>query len=161
MAFLGAAAPFLGLAAGGAQAFGSFEEGQYSSQVAENNATIERQNADYARQAGQEQAAITSMKGASQLAKVKTGIAANNVDVNSGSASQVIAGERMTNELNTETVLNNADLTAYGYTTQAQNEEAQAGQDEAGGILGAAGDLLSNASSVGLKWYTPATPAAA
>ena len=41
--------------------------------------------------------------------KVKTAQAANNVDVNIGSAVNVQASERETNVLNTDTVLNNAE----------------------------------------------------
>ena len=152
MAFLAAAAPILGLVGAGASAFGSIEAGNYSGEVASNNATIATQNAEYAREAGQEQAAITSRKGAAQGAAIKTGLAANGVDVNTGSAVGVEAGERETSNLDAETVLNNAELTAYGYTTQASNFNAQAQQDVIGGDIGAAGSLLSNASSIGMKW---------
>ena len=82
-------------------------------------------------------------------------MAANGVDVNTGSAVGVEAGERETSNLDAETVLNNAELTAYGYTTQASNFNAQAQQDVIGGDIGAAGSLLSNASSIGFKWSTP------
>ena len=50
-----------------------------------------------------------AFKGAAEGAKVKTAQAANNVDVNIGSAVNVQASERETNVLNTETVLNNAE----------------------------------------------------
>jgi undecaprenyl pyrophosphate synthase len=133
----------------------------YEGQVARNNATIAAQNADYSRQAGQQQATITSMKGAAKGADIKTGLAAHGVDVNTGSALDVEAGQRETNELDTETVLNNADLQAYGYTTQAVNDKAQAQQDEVGGILGAAGTLVGSASSLGLKWNSGGSSAGA
>src|SRR6185437_3933854 len=152
---IAAASLALGALGAGASALGTFEQGQYSAEVARNNATIANQNAAYAREAGQEQAAITSMKGAEEGARVKAAIAANNVDVDTGSAVDVESGEREVNKLNTDTVLNNADLQAYGYRAQAVNFQAQAQQDEIGGDLGAAGSLLSNASSLGLKWMTP------
>ena len=162
MAFLAAAAPFLALAGAGVSAVGTYEAGHFQSEVARNNAIIAKQNADYARTAGGEQAAIASRKGAAQGAALKTGLAANGVDVNSGSAVDVEAGARETSKLDAETVLNNAELQAYGYTTQATNFKAQSAQDEAGGIWGAAGSLLSNASSIGGKWSggsgTPSDP---
>jgi hypothetical protein len=56
-------------------------------------------------------------------------------------------------------VLNNAQLQAYGYRSQATSYQAQAGLDTAtaeqapiGAGLGAAGNLLSSASSIGTKW---------
>ena len=155
MAFLAAAAPFLALAGAGVSAAGTFEAGNFSGEVARNNAIIAKQNADYARTAGAEQAAIASRKGAAQGAAIKSGLAANGVDVNTGSAADVEAGARETSKLDTETVINNAELQAYGYTTQATNFQAQAAQDQAGAVWGAAGSLLSNASGIGGKWNSP------
>jgi hypothetical protein len=142
----------LGIAGAGASAFGSYETGAFQGQVARNNAIIAQQNADYARQAGSEQASIASRKGAAEGGKIKAAQAANGLDVNSGSALDVQAGERETNRLDAETVLNNAELTAYGYTTQSNNFKAQAQQDETAGDIGAVSSLLDKASSLGPKW---------
>lgn len=152
MAFLAAAAPILGLAGTVFSAAGSIENGFYQGQVAKNNATIAGQNAQYAEQAGTEQATNAAMKGAAQGAAIKNAQAANGIDVNSGSAVDVQESQRETSQLDAETVLNNANLEAYGYTTQAINDEAQSKQDEIGGVIGGAGDILSGASSIGLKW---------
>ena len=166
MAPLVAAAPLLGLAGGAVSAGGAVLGGiaqgnasSYQAAVARNNAITANQNATYAEEAGYAQADATARKGAAQSGKIKTAQAANNIDVNTGSASRVQAGQRETNVLNTETVLNNAELSAYGYRTQATGFTAQAGleQQEAeeapiGGALNATGDLLSSASSVGFKY---------
>jgi len=152
MAFLAAAGPALGLLGAGASAIGTLEAGSYQSQVARNNAQIATQNAAYAVQAGRQQADIQSRKGAAQGAAVRAGLAASGVDVNSGSAADVQEGQRETSKLDAETVLNNAELQAYGYTTQATNYTEQASQDEEGAEFGAAGSLLSNASSLSFKW---------
>ena len=131
----------------------------YQAAVARNNSTIANQNADYAEEAGQAQADAVARKGAAQGGKIKTAFAANNVDVNTGSASRVQASQRETSKLDTETVLNNANLTAYGYRSQATGftataglESYEAGEAPIGGALNAAGDLLSGASSAGTKW---------
>jgi hypothetical protein len=166
MAALAPIAPILGIAGASISAIGTLEQGQatanaasYQAQVAQNNAVIAQQNAQYASEAGVAQASATSMKGASESAKVKTSLAANNVDVNTGSAVGVEAGERETNVLNTETVLNNAELNSYGYRVAATGYKATAGLEEEeaaqapiGAIIGATGNLLSSASSVGLKF---------
>ena len=166
MAPLVAAAPLLGLIGGGVSAGGAVLGGiaqgnasSYQAAVARNNAITANQNATYAEEAGYAQADATARKGAAESGKIKTAQAANNIDVNTGSASRVQAGQRETNVLNTETVLNNAELSAYGYRTQATGFTAQAGleQQEAeeapiGGALNATGDLLSSASSVGFKY---------
>lgn len=148
-----------GLAGTAVSAVGSIQQGNYAGQVAKNNAKIATQNAAYSRQAGSEQAGITSMKGAARGADIKAGMAANGVDVNTGSNADVQIGNRETSTLDSETVLNNAELQAYGYTTQATNYEAQSKEDVAAGDIGAVGDILSGVSSLGSKWSTPAASA--
>lgn len=155
MAFLAPILPALALAGTAVSAVGSLQSGFYSAQVAENNAKIATQNAGYARESGQQQAAVTSMKGAAKVAHVKASQAASGIDVNTGSAVDVQAGEREVAKLDADTVLNNAELQAYGYTTQATSFKAQAEQDKTAAIIGATGDLLSGASSLDMKWGTP------
>lgn len=150
MAFIAPLLPLLGTIGAGVSAVSSIAGGMYAGQVANNNATIATQNAAYATAAGQQQGAIESAKGAAKEGEIKTGLAANNVDVNSGSAVDVEAGQRGTDALDTASVINNADLTAYGYTTQATNDKAEAQQDVAGGILKGVGSLLGSASSINL-----------
>jgi len=159
MAFLAAAAPIIGtiatVAGTGIAAAGALEGGAYAAQVARNNKTLALQNADYARNAGQAQAAITSMKGAAKSGALKAGQAASGVDVNTGSAVDVQAGEREADTLDAETVLTNAELQAYGYTTQAANFEAEAQQDETASMFDALGTIASGVGSVASKWGTP------
>ena len=163
----GADAPLiLGLAGAATSAIGQIGAGQaasanaaYQAQIAKNNQLISTQNANYATQAGESQAAATSMKGAAQLANIKASQAANNVDVNSGSALGVQESQSETNTLNTENVMNNALLQAYGYKASAANYGAQAAVDTATAAqagpaadIGALGSLASSASSIGFKF---------
>ena len=162
----------LALAAGvigaGVSAVGAVEGGaatanaaNYSAEVARNNATIANQNADYSIAAGQRKAADTSMKNAANIGRIKGAQAASGIDVNSGSAEDVQVGNRETGQLDSETVLNNSELQAYGYRSQSTGFTAQAGLDTMtaeqapiGADIGAGGSLLSNASSLGFKWST-------
>lgn len=166
MAFAAPLALAGGIAGAGLGAFGQIAGGNatkaadyYSSAVAQNNAITAQRNAAYAVAAGQREAADQSLKNAQVAGKIKTGQAASGVDVNSGSAVDVQASSRGLGQLDTETKLNNAALTAYGYQTQATSDLAQAKLDQAAGSqaqegadIGAAGSLLSSASSVGLKY---------
>ncbi len=166
MAILAAAAPVLGLvgtavSAGGAVLGGIAQSNaaSYQAKVAENNAQIAKQNATYALQAGEAKTEQAGLKAAEEGGAVKTALAANNVDVNTGSAKDVEASTREKGVLNEETTANDAELKAYGYQTQATGFEAQAGLDNAtaaeapiGAAIGATGSLLSGASSVGFKW---------
>ena len=147
-------------------AVGTVEGGQatanaanYSAQVARNNAAIANQNADYAIAAGQQKAATESLKNAATMGKIKANQAASGIDVNTGSAAKVQESAREVGALDTATVLNNAELTAYGYRSNATSFTAQAGLDtlEAeqaplGADIGAVGTGLSQVSSLGSKW---------
>lgn len=166
MAFLAAAAPAIGIAGAGLSALGTFSSAEatgnaaaYQAQVAKNNQVVANQNATYAEEAGEQQAAATSLKGAATMGKIKAAQGASGVSVNSGSAVNVRESAAETGQLDTETVLNNAELTAYGYRTQATNYGAEAGLEEMeaeeapiAGALGAAGNLLSSASGIASKW---------
>ena len=166
MAFVAAAAPFLAMAGAGISAVSTISQGiatrnaaNYQAQVAANNAIVAQQNATRAEQAGEAAAENQSRKGAAELAKVKVAQAASGIDVNTGSAVDVQAGERQTNQLETETVFQNDLMKAYGYRVNAENFKAEQGletakADEAvpASILSATGSLLSSASSLGSKW---------
>jgi hypothetical protein len=125
----------------------------YQAQVASNNATIARQNAVYAAGAGSAQATASGLKGRAREGAVRTGIAANGLDVNSGSAADVQTSQRELDSLDTATVANNAAIQVYGYKTQATGYEAQSKLDRAeatdayaSGAFKAAGDILGNTS---------------
>ena len=158
-------APILGILGGVISAVGTIAGGiaqsnalKYQAQVAQNNAIIANQNAQYAIEAGQQKAAAQSLKEAEVGGAIKAAQAANNVDVNTGSNKEVQISQRMLGKLNTETQLSNAQLTAYGYRSQATNYQAQsqlyayeAPQAETAGFLGGAGQIFGAAS----KWYSP------
>ena len=130
----------------------------YQAQVASNNAITAQQNAVHAEQAGAVATEAQSKKGAAQQAAVKGALAANGVDVNSGSAVDVQQSAREQSKLDTLTTENNAQLQAYGYRTQSTSYQEQASLDKMtanaaipGAVVGATGGLLSNASSIGTK----------
>lgn len=166
MAFLAPLAVPLAVGGAGLSAFSSIQGGNakagqlnYQAAVAENNKIISEQNAESAIEAGGAKAATTSMKGAAEGGHIKARQAASGVDVNTGSNVEVQEGQREAALLDTETVLHNADLQAYGYRSQAKNFEAEAQLDRSGadqaetaGYLKAGGGLLSSASSLGFKW---------
>lgn len=141
----------------------------YNAQVNRNNAIAAEQAADRAIAAGQQKAEAASKQAAIRLAKIKAGQAASNIDVNTGSALDVQVGSREYGYLDTETTLNDAQLKAYGYRSQARDFRSKADLDEfgartgyaasefassrvtpalVGGFLSAGGTLASSASQV-------------
>lgn len=163
-----------GLAGSGISAIGGITSGaagaqaaNYQAEVAKNNATIANQNAAYAIQAGEQQATTQGLKGRAEGQHLKAEIAANGIDVNTGSAVDLEESQGKKAELDTETTRQQAALTAYGYRTQATSftaqsalDKAQAGFDTTAGFLNAGGSLLSGASNIGLKWSGLTNPAA-
>lgn len=148
------------LAAGGALYSGNAQAhgAQYQAKVASNNAIIARQNATHAAQATAVQTEEAGVKAGQQFANVKAGLAANNLDINTGSAADVEGSQRRIGLLDTETVANRGAEEQYGYSSQSQNfksqaelDKAQAGYDETSGFLKAGASLLSSASSGGVS----------
>ncbi len=154
-------APGLILAAGSLQAAGAVQQGfassaaaGYNQKIQQQNAQIATQNAGWAGAEGDQQVGMAGLKAKQEMGAVKTGEAANNVDVNSGSAKQVqksVAKMSMLNEMNIRT---NAAQRAYGFENQAVNAEEQAKlygmerkSDQTGGILKGVGALVGSAAA--------------
>lgn len=156
LATLGAGVSALGTIAGGiAQA----HQASYQAEVAKNNAQIASENATQATEAGQAQAEAASLKGAAVAGSIQAAQAANGIDVNSGSAVDVQESQREESKLDTDTVMHNAALSAYGYRTQQQNfladaelEKSKAAEAPIGAAIGAAGSFLGSASGLSPKW---------
>ncbi len=132
----------------------------YNAQVAENNRKIAEQNAEYATRAGIAKAERESLKGRVALGKIKAQQAASGIDTGFGSAVDVQEGARQANVLDVANVVQNAQLEAYGYRSQATNFDAQKGLYElqgsnvssTGSTMSGLGTLLSGAGSLGSKW---------
>lgn len=166
MAFLPVIAAVAGVVGAGVSAVGMVQQGQatqkaetYKAQVAANNAIIAEQNARHAEEAGLAQAQATSLKGSANAGRIKAAQAASGLDINTGSAVDVQESDAEKSQLDTETVMSNAELQAYGYRSQGTGFDAQAGLNRAAAdqapvaaAFSASGGLLSSASSVGSKW---------
>jgi hypothetical protein len=120
----------------------------YQGQVARNNAIISQQNAGYSASATSAATTQAGLKARAADANVKAAAAANNVDVNTGSPSNVETSQRELGGLDTATVTNRGAQQVYGYESQATSYEAQSKADFAqapfdviGGFVGAAGDV--------------------
>lgn len=149
MAFMAAALPWIGTIA---SVGGSIAGGLYGSAVASNNAKIADYNAQYVKKAAGVEATDRSLKGAQQIGAIKTGYGVHDIDIGSGSAQNVIASQKATTDVDIERILHNADLSAYGYSTQKQNFENEAGFDMLQGITGAASTLAEKAPTLNWKW---------
>lgn len=148
--------PTVALVAGGVgagvSALGQLEQGQAVAREATYNAQVARNNAAYTSAAGSAQAVAESMRGSAVGGRVKAAIAANGVDVNSGSALKVQEGTSEANKVSTQNTENSALINAFGYQDEAGLQTAEAKQAPIGAAVGAAGGLLESASATGNKW---------
>lgn len=153
----------IGAVTSAAGTYGSYQaqsaNASYQAQVAANNAQIAKHNEALEMQAGSQQTTNREMKARSDVARTKTGQAAGGIDVNSGSAVDVRAGEAETGMLDALTIRTNAARRAYGYAVQSTSDTAESGllaseskQASEAAPFAAGGSLLTNISSVGSKY---------
>jgi hypothetical protein len=156
----------LSAAGGVVGAIGSIFGGQsqqkmfnYQAALAQQNAQIAKQNADYAIQQGEQQAQSYGMQAAQRQGQIKVAQAASGLDINSGSAARVQAGQKLVTSMDLDQIRSNAAKTAYNYDVQANTFENQSSLDvmagsnaAAAGEIGATSTLLGSASSVSTKW---------
>jgi hypothetical protein len=154
------------LAGGILSAFGANKQGEsqqqmynYRAGVAKINADINRQNAAWARNKGEQEAVQYGMKAAQQRGQIKVAQAASNLDVNSGSAVAVQKSQEKIKDLDLTMIRSNAAKIAYDYETKAVMDENQAGLDvmageyaKDAGELKAAESILGSVSNVSSKW---------
>jgi hypothetical protein len=158
----------MGATAGGSlmQAFGGLSTGfaqkdmyDYQASIAKLNEQIDKQNAEFAVQQGEQQALKVGMQGRFQAGQIKVGQASSGFDVNSGSNKQVQESQHMITRLDTDIVRSNAAKTAYGFKEQGAVAGAQANLytmagDNAmeAGFMNFGTSILGGASSVSSEW---------
>ncbi len=131
----------------------------YKAGVAKLNQQINKQNANWAIEAGEAQAVTSGMKSKQQIGETKVVQAASGFDVNSGTAAQVRRDQTDIANYNQNVIRWDAAKTAYGYETKAVMDDAEANlaqmasasQKQAGDIM-LAGSFLNAAGTVSSKW---------
>lgn len=147
-------------------AYGAYQSGQaqskaaaYQAQVAANNAKIAQEQASLATQKGEQDAMQQGLRNRAALGGIVTSMAANGVDVSSGSAANVRQSADILGMQDVQTKRENAAIEAYGFrsqgsafTAQSQLDTSEAQWAKNAGFTGAAGTLLGGVGSVGSKY---------
>lgn len=166
MAWAAAVPGVLSLAGTAAKAGGQLKGGQatssadlFKAQIANNNAIAYGQAATRAVQGGEVASDVAGLQTAATIGRTKATQAANGINVNTGSAVDVRAGQAAAGRINQDTTLSNAQLQGYGYrvrgmqeSEQAQLDTAEAAGATAGAGYGAAGTILGGASALPWGW---------
>lgn len=133
---------------------------KYNAEVAAQNQTIANTEAAQATAAGQVEAQQKANATNEMVGRQKAELAANGVDVNTGSAVDLESDTKAAGQLDQLTIQNNAARTAAGFTNQGISYADQAQLDQANsentlavGELGAASTALKGGGSVAGQWY--------
>ena len=131
----------------------------YQAQVAANNAKIAQQQSKLDIQSGEIAAVDQGLKTKTAVGQEKAAQGASGLDVNTGSAADVRAGTAETGLVDVSTIRSNAskkayedEVTATSDTAQSQLDTFAGAQATEGADIGAAGTLLSGASTVGANY---------
>lgn len=149
------------LGAYGAESSGADQQKMYNyqAQVAKINASIDKQNEEYALNFGEQQSVIEGMKGGEQFGAIRNAQGASNIDVNSGSAADVQASQRKITSMDLTQIRSNAAKTAYDFDVKSAMDLNQADLDTMAGAnarkagdINAISSILGSVSSVSSKW---------
>jgi hypothetical protein len=131
----------------------------YRAGLAQLNAKIEEQNANYAEAEGEATAAKYGMQARQMAGHIIAAQASSGLDVRSGSAKQVQEAQHTVSQIDLNTIRTNAARTAWNYEAQAKAAQGQAGLDtlaaqnvRAATPINVASSLLSTGGSVADKW---------
>lgn len=153
-------------------AYGSYQQGKatqaqynYQAQVNRNNAKVAEANAAQARQEGIEESRMQRMKTLQKVGAQQAAMAANGIDISTGTALDTIEDTAAMGELDALTTRYNAETKGLAYDHQANNFNNQANLDVfAGKNAYRAGvtnaittglDGVAQAGSVATNWYSP------
>ena len=142
-----------GYVGGQRQANAAQQQGQYEQKIAEQNATLADQQAQDALTRGSIAESRQRLETRQTIGATRATLAAQGVDISSGSAADVQGSEAGLGELDALTIKNNAAREAWGYNVQAAQERqsgkmaAFAGSQAAAGYrAGSYSSLLSGAA---------------
>lgn len=154
MALAGAGQAASSISGGYAQSQAMSSQGAYQKQTEDTNARLSMMNADDALKRGEVAAGNVERQGRQVVGSERAGLAAQGIDVNSGSAAQVQASSAAVTALDAQTTRNNAWREAWGYKEQAQEATSRGKFAQAAAESGAKNTILTagmNAATAGIK----------
>lgn len=131
---------------------------RFQSDMAKINAQISETNAQATLLAGQRAQQNVRLRTAKLKSGQRVAMAANGIDLGSKTAVNVLTSTDLMGEIDAQTVENNAIRAAFGYRTQAVNDQNTARlsssvADNISPFGSAAGSLIGSAGKVADGWY--------
>lgn len=163
---LAAAAAVATIAAAAVSAYGAVQSGNAAKNQAEYQSAVDRNNqqtaewqAKDALDRGAEAERQQRLKVQSALGSQRAAMAANGVDLTSGSPLDILGDTAMYGELDALTIRSNAEREAYGYRAQSQNfgtsaqlTQMRGSAAQTAGAIGAGSTLLAGAGQAAGTW---------
>ena len=167
---IGAVAPAIQVAGAGLSAVTAYSNSRSTrsayeaqAQVARNNAVIAGWQADDVLARGDRAVSVQRSKTRQLKGAQRAAMAANGVDLNQGSALNILSDTELFGEMDADTIANNAAKEAWairnqanGFTYEAAQASARAANESP--LMATAGSLLTSAGKVAGRWYTGAAP---
>jgi hypothetical protein len=141
------------VAAAGTAAYGQVQQGKYQQEIADQNAKYQEDSAALALQRGSYEAGVSRMQTSQQIAEARAAGGGSGIEMTNGSALDAISDARMLNELDVQTIKNNAAREAWGYKVGATATRAQGELDRMSSRYGAASTLLGGAAQAASLAY--------
>lgn len=145
----------LTIGASAMQAKAAIDEGKYQAGVDRYNARVAENRAQEIRNVGTEKELKQREATAQLLSHQRVQLGAANVALGSGSAQQLQHDTQLLGEADAMRIRHNTDINFQSSMQQSKLFQSQAAADEAAGRNKAIGSLLTGASAVATKWYTP------
>jgi hypothetical protein len=130
------------------RASASSAAGQYQKTISNENARLAMGNAKDATQRGQLEEQRSRLETRQQIGSTRAGLAAQGVDVGSGSSADVQASEAGIGELDALTIRNNAAREAYGYQVEAAQDTREGRLAQFSGDAAASGYRAQGVSTL-------------
>jgi hypothetical protein len=145
--------------AGGAYSSAKSKKSAFNAQaqIDTNNAQVAEWQAQQAELAGADAEQSSRLRTSQVTGEQRAALAANGVDLGTGSATDVLAGTQVIGNHDALTIRDNASRQAWGYRTQGVNflndaAMSHSAADSINPALSAVGSLLSSAGAVDKAW---------
>lgn len=133
---MGITAGVAAVASAGVKAYGEMKTAQansaadkYNAQIADNNATIATQQANWEAESGEQQVAAKELENRAKVGSIEANQGASGVEVGTGSNADVVTSTKEIGALDAMTIRSNAVKRAYGYQVENTSDRAQAELD--------------------------------
>lgn len=150
----------------GVSAYGQYKAGQaqkaaanYQAEVDKRNAVVAQENANMERQAGIEEQRRQRLKTAQVIGQQKVAMAANGLDINSGTAADLLKDTAELGELDALMIGYDAERRARNHGVQGSNFMSQATLNQMSasnafksGLISAGGTMLGGLGKVSDQW---------